>query len=201
MSETKLPTNKEADDLLLWANNLNPGLWIKHSRIVAKIAKAIAQKCNLNYKKAYVLGLLHDIGRYEGRTDLRHILAGYKLMMDKKYNDIANICLTHSFPYKNIKSFVGEIDCTKDEYKFLKNELGKIEYDDYDKLIQLCDALGSADGICLMEVRWIDVIRRRGVNQHLSKKFNETYEIKEYFDNKCGIKILVFFILYLPQSG
>ena len=92
-----LPEKNEADDLLKWAGELNPGPWINHSKVVAKTAEKIAQKCSLDCNKAYVLGLLHDIGRYEGVTGLRHIIAGYELMSKKNYVDNAYICLTHSF--------------------------------------------------------------------------------------------------------
>ena len=187
------PNVEQANELITWAENQNPGKWIRHSYNVANAAKIISQKANMDNKFAYVLGLLHDIGRYEGETSIRHVYAGYSLMKNKGYNDAAKICLTHSFPYKNILAFVGDMDCTKDELEYMENELEKTEYDDYDKLIQLCDALGSHDGICLLEVRWIDVIRRRGVNKYLKEKFNKTFEIKDYFDRRCGMSIYKLF--------
>jgi putative nucleotidyltransferase with HDIG domain len=139
-----------AKGLLEWASKKNPGKWIGHSYNVARAAEIIAKKCDLDSNLAYVLGLLHDIGRYEGIGNLRHVYAGYILMKEKEYNNIARICLTHSFPYKNFSSYSGNIDCTSEEIKFLENELEKIEYDDYDKLIQLCDGISSAEGITLV---------------------------------------------------
>ena len=54
---------KEAEELLLEAKQLNNGPWIEHSKNVALLAEKIATKAEMNSEKAYVLGLLHDIGR------------------------------------------------------------------------------------------------------------------------------------------
>lgn len=76
----KVPTVAEAEKLLGEAEKLNSGLWIAHNRIAGFCARAIAEKCdNLNPEYAYVLGLLHDIGRREGVTDMKHIIDGYGL--------------------------------------------------------------------------------------------------------------------------
>jgi putative nucleotidyltransferase with HDIG domain len=182
-----------AEKLLLWAGNKNPGKWIQHSYNVAKAAGIIAKECSLDYNLAYILGLLHDIGRYEGITNLRHVIAGYKLMQEKGYNAVARICLTHSFPDKNIGSFPGKIECTTDEINYIKNELERIEYDDYDKLIQLCDSLGSSDGLTIIEMRIVDVVRRYGFNEHTLKKWDVIFAIKKYFDEKCNKNIYGLF--------
>ena len=77
----KLPTIIEAQKLLTEADRLNPGAWIGHSKTAAFCARAIAERCdNLNTDTAYILGLLHDIGRREGVTDMRHIIDGCKYM-------------------------------------------------------------------------------------------------------------------------
>lgn len=74
----KLPTILEAEKLLTEAEQLNSGAWIGHSKTAVFCAKTIAEKCdNLTTDNAYILGLLHDIGRLEGVTDMRHIIDGY----------------------------------------------------------------------------------------------------------------------------
>ncbi|MCL2479338.1 MAG: HDOD domain-containing protein, partial [Treponema sp.] len=83
MTKPKLPSIKEAEALLSWANTQNPGPWTRHSKTVARAAKTIAVRCGLDAKTAYILGLLHDIGRYAGQTDLLHIVSGYTLMKEK----------------------------------------------------------------------------------------------------------------------
>lgn len=58
---------KEAEKELSIGAQLNPGLWIKHSMSVGLNAKLIADKIDvLDSNQAYVMGLLHDIGRRKG---------------------------------------------------------------------------------------------------------------------------------------
>ncbi|GHU22687.1 phosphohydrolase [Spirochaetia bacterium] len=192
MKNNLLDKNK-AEKLLLWAEKSNPGKWIQHSYHVAKSAEIIANKCSLDNNFAYILGLLHDIGRYEGITNLRHVYAGYNLMNEKGYYDIAKICLTHSFPFQNIESYQGDIDCDKNEVNYLKNELEKTLYNDYDKLIQLCDALCLAEGVTIIECRIVDVVNRYGFNKYTLNKWNSIFENKKYFDKKCNMNIYELF--------
>ena len=59
-----MPTRAEAEKILEEAEQCNLGPWVNHSRITAKCAEKIAELCeNLDSEKAYILGLLHDIGR------------------------------------------------------------------------------------------------------------------------------------------
>ena len=108
-----LPSRADAEAILLWAYGQNPGPWADHCRVVARIAKTIAKESGLDTNRAYVSGLLHDIGRYEGVMGLRHIYAGYEMMMRKGYDLIAEICLSHSFPYQDIGAYSGgDLDCS-----------------------------------------------------------------------------------------
>ena len=194
MEKSILPEKKVAEELLIWGYNNNPGPWLEHSKVVARTAEKIASKCNLNENKAYVLGLLHDIGRYEGVTGVKHVLAGYKLMIEKLYFDNAKICLSHSFPDKNIKTIFGKIDCTEEEMLLIEKEISNYTYDDYDKLIQICDSICMAEGVCLLEVRIVDVSRRYNkCDLNVLQKWNEFFKIKEYFDKKCGFNIYNLF--------
>lgn len=52
---------------------------------------------------AFVLGMLHDIGRRVGKTDMRHALDGYYFALEKGYDMLAKICLTHSFDCQDMK--------------------------------------------------------------------------------------------------
>ena len=110
------PSRKTAEELLLWAEPKNPGPWVAHSRTVARAAEVIARACGLDADIAYALGLLHDIGRYEGARDLHHIMAGYALLMEKGYSAAARICLTHSFPCQDFHEYSGQYtDCSEAE--------------------------------------------------------------------------------------
>jgi HD superfamily phosphodiesterase len=78
------PNREMAEKELEIAGKLNRGPWIEHSINVGLSAQMIAEKCsNLNPDKAYVLGLLHDIGRKYGISARRHGIDGYKFMMEK----------------------------------------------------------------------------------------------------------------------
>ena len=190
----KPASKQEADDLLLWGCKQNPGSWVGHSRVVARAAETIALRCGMDGNIAYSLGLLHDIGRYEGITGLQHIYAGYNLMNEKSYRYNARICLTHSFPNKDLKSFNGNNDCLKEEIKQIQSELKRYEYDDYDRLIQLCDSISLTEGICVLEIRLVDVARRCGMlNKSILHKWNAYFELKSYFDKKSGINIYELF--------
>lgn len=190
----KLPTIEEAENLLSWANEQNPGLWYDHSKVVARAAETISKQCGLNSDVAYIIGLLHDIGRYEGVTDLHHAYAGYSLMKEKGYSIVSRICLTHSFPCKIIETYSGNNDCSPEETNEIKKMLSDIVYDDYDKLIHLCDSICLASNVTLLEVRIIDVVRRhRKINTNILDKWDKFFEIKNYFDKKCNENIYKYF--------
>lgn len=181
-----LPNRKAAIAELELAGELNPGLWTKHSYNVAEAARLIAEASGLDSEKAYVCGLLHDIGRRTGIAAVRHIIDGYDYAMSKGWDEVARICLTHSFPVKDIDADIGKKDITAEQYDFIKAFLDGIEYDDYDKLIILCDALGDANGLCILEKRFIDTTRRYGIYPFTVDRWNKTYEYKEYFEKKIG---------------
>ena len=61
-----LPTVDEALYELKLAEELNPGPWVRHSVNTGIAAMNIAEKVSwLDPEKAYIVGLLHDIGRFE----------------------------------------------------------------------------------------------------------------------------------------
>ncbi|WP_461615002.1 HD domain-containing protein [Clostridium sp. Marseille-QA1073] len=78
-----VPTLEEAMKFLKEAEELNSGPWVKHSMNVAKGAKLIAEQTdNLDPEVAYILGMLHDIGRREGVYAMRHGLDGYNYAIE-----------------------------------------------------------------------------------------------------------------------
>ena len=106
-----LPSREKALNLLEESNSLNPGPWKEHSIVVAECAYKIASKCNdMDEEKAYILGLLHDIGRRFGVTYIAHVIDGYNFLMKFGYDEAARICITHSFQLKDINEYIGEID-------------------------------------------------------------------------------------------
>lgn len=186
----KIPNLIEAEKLLEEAEAKNPGGWTDHSRYVALAARNIAEyHPELDAETAYILGLLHDIGRHKGVTDLRHILDGYIFMDALGYRDAARICLTHSFPLQDVKAGAGRWDGTEEELAFVEAFLNGLAYDDYDRLLQLCDAVAWPSGFVMIEKRLVDVALRRGINDRTVEKWRAFLELQAYFDAAIGRSI------------
>ena len=174
----------------------NPGPWREHSYAVAQAAEKIARAVNenaaatgsttplLNPDFAYTCGLLHDIGRQMGYTYMAHVYDGYHFLKNLGYDQLAKICLTHSFNLHIIDDYIGKIDITDAQYEELKNLLAATEYDDYDHLIQLLDSTCGADGTKNMEDRMNDVKQRYGY--YPEGKWNKNFELKDYFEKLMG---------------
>ncbi|MDF2673226.1 MAG: putative superfamily hydrolase involved in metabolism [Clostridiales bacterium] len=185
-----VPNLKEAKAILEESAHLNPGPWVEHSIYVGKCAALIAEHdSELDKDRAYVMGMLHDIGRRFGKTNMRHVIDGYNFLMERGYPAGSQICMTHSFPYQYIDAIFGKWDCTDEEHEFAAKYIHNLEYNDYDKLIQLCDALALPEGYCLLEKRMMDVALRHGVNEYTVPKWKETFKIQKYFEGKIGCSI------------
>ena len=193
----QLPSRDEAETLFAWAVEQNPEPWAEHCKVVARTAETIAINSGLDADKAYILGLFHDIGYYNyrnGKGRTCHIFIGYELMMEKGYEAIARICLSHSFPLQDIKAYGGsDMNCTDEEIAFITAFLSETVYDDYDKLIQLCDTLGAAQGVCLLDKRMLNVVMRHGFKELTIKKWESYFALKDYFDKKCNENIYNLF--------
>ena len=68
---------------------------------------------------------------------------------------------------------------------FIKNAV----YDDYDRLVQLCDSLALPSGFCLLEKRFVDVALRYGTPPVTVERWKKVLEIKEAFERKTGCPI------------
>jgi len=190
----RLPDRHQAELWLQEAGVLNPGPWIAHSRHVAEAAHNIAAHLfSLDPEAAYILGLLHDIGRRAGITGMRHVLDGYTFLIAAGYEDAARISLTHSFPNRDVREIFGDWDCTPEELAFIDDYLARVQYDDYDRLIQLCDSLAMADGFVLMEKRMLDVALRYGITAYSLPKWRTKFGIKADFERRmeCSVYSLL----------
>ena len=175
-------TIEEARQELKIAALKNPGPWEQHSLVTADNAMRIAEKVpGMDSQKAYIMGLLHDIGRRDGVTGMRHVIDGYTYMMELQEPEVAVICLTHSFASQNVEHFEGKHDCMPAQKAFIKDFVENRSYDDYDKLIQLCDAVSLPEGACLMEKRFVDVALRYGVQDYTTTRWRAYLELKKYF--------------------
>ena len=191
----RIPTKAQALALLEEGGRKNPGPWVRHCRYAGKAAQAIAAKTKtLDPEAACILGLLHDIGRRFGVTGSRHIYDGWAFAKEHCWDDLARVCLTHSFPLQDIEACsgswdVGGVDGSEKREKAAAL-LKDVSYDDYDRLLQLCDALALPDGFSLLEQRWVDVVLRYGTNPLLPQKWAATYALKRHFEALCGVKDL-----------
>ncbi len=183
-----MPTIEIAEELLNDALQSNPGPWGNHSKVAAHCAKTIAGRCNdLDEDKAYILGLLHDIGRKFGVRHLGHVSDGYSYMKSLGYDEVAQICLTHSFHNQSIDEYIGKIDTSEEETDLIIRSLKEIQLTDYDRLIQLCDALAGSEGVLDIEERMMDVKKRYG--SYPQSKWDFNMYLKEYFEKKASGKI------------
>lgn len=67
--------------------------------------------------------------------------------------------------------------------------LSSITYDDYDKLIQLCDALSLVDGYCYAEQKMVSSVMKFGFKDTTLLKWKAILDLKNYFDQKAGLDI------------
>ncbi len=180
-----MPTREKALELLTEAEKCNPGAWGDHSRVAAHCAEKIAQECDdLDPDKAYILGLLHDIGRKFGVRHLGHVSDGYSYMSSLGYDEVAKVCLTHSFNKLTTDVYIGKFDTTDEELRLIQDTLKVVVIDEYDKLIQLCDSIAGSEGVLDIEERMNDVKRRYGF--YPQEKWDNNLKLKRYFEEKMG---------------
>lgn len=183
-----LPTIKDAERELEIAGELNPGPWVKHSLNVGIAARNIASKVSsLDADKAYILGVLHDIGRRVGVVNIpKHVYEGYVYCTEKGWHEAARICMTHSYL---LMQGAFEYEPTTTEEIEIKRYIMQCMADDYDRLIQLCDSLATDYGFVILEKRFVDVTRRYGIMDSYVNGWNKAFEIKEYFETQMGCSV------------
>lgn len=187
ITQDSIPSRQQAQALLAESAALNPGPWEAHSRYVALGARLIASECaQLDPERAYIVGLLHDIGRRFGVTGMRHVLDGYQFLLGQGYAGAGRICMTHSYPIKDNPQGATQWDGSQQEWRLVQDYLASIQYDDYDLLIQLCDGLALPSGFCLLEKRLVDVTMRYGFRDQTIQRWQAFMEIKAYFERKIN---------------
>ena len=84
----------------------------------------------------------------------------------------------------NIKDYIGKFDLEDAQIAELADLLKNAQINDYDLLIQLCDAIATAEGIVSVEERMLDVKSRYGY--YPQEKWDRSIELKKYFEKKAG---------------
>ena len=176
-----------AENALAQAERANPGPWADHSCYVALACQNIASRCpSLDADLAYIYGLLHDIGRYAGVTSERHLIDGYRYCVERGWEKAAQICISHAFMVKDISSSIGVFDMPPEDKAFMADFVKHAVYDDYDYLVQLCDALALPTGFCLLEKRFVDVAIRYGTHPATVDRWKAVLAIKARFEAAIG---------------
>ncbi|KEK26178.1 HD domain-containing protein [Bacillus gaemokensis] len=187
-----------AQELLGRAYQQNPGPWYEHSINVAKATEYIIlelrkQGCDLDHNLAYNAGLLHDIGRYKGFTkSVIHSYDGYMYLDQLGFRGNAIKCVTHSFPCRNKNiEIAANWSLVPSDMKMKLVEIlnENSNYDLYDKVITLCDALADEKGFTTLEKRLISVGLRHGTNVHTSIHWKGFYEIKKEIESLIGMSV------------
>ena len=185
-----LLTREISEKTLEYAHDNNPGPWADHSRYVAMACENIAKRCpHLDSDDAYIYGTLHDIGRHAGVSSERHLIDGYRYCMERGWDKAAQICISHAFMIPDIETSIGVFDMPDEDKAFMAQFVKDAVYDDYDRLVQLCDALALPTGFCLLEKRFVDVAIRYGSSPVMIDRWKAVLHIKTYFEEKIGCSI------------
>lgn len=180
--------NRDKINYYLREDNPNFGKWVRHSYLIGKTARNIARELGMDEDVAYAIGCLHDIGKYDKDKGAKHIINGFNILRSETFFFPARIALTHSFIIKDVNSYSGKMNIGEDDKKFIEDYLYQIEYNDYDKLIQLLD------GSIKYEYLGIDERARRtkkkhGDNGYYDVKIKKLKDLEEYFNQKLKYPI------------
>ena len=97
---------------------------------------------------------------------------------------MTGIIILLSFNNGSLDDYIGNYDISAEKQQKLSALLAAAECDDYDRLIQLCDAIATADGIVAIEERMNGVKRRYGF--YPQRKWDKNIELKRYFEDKMN---------------
>ncbi len=127
-----------------------------------------------------------------GEVSEKHLIDGYRFCMERGWEKAAQICISHAFMIQDITTSIGVFDVSREDYQFMAEFIENAQYDDYDRLVQLCDALALPSGFCLLEKRFVDVALRYGTPPVIVQRWRKTLEIKEIFEEKIKDSIYLF---------
>ncbi len=158
-----------------------------HTTGVARFSALLAESLGVNADKAYILGLLHDYGKRnnEFKSNIFHGLDGYHEMLRMDFDEVARICLTHTFRDKNFKNEdYSYPDQWLDESRKL---LQQYNYDDYDLIVQYADLFFEGLNIVKIEDRIAGIAARYKISACQQKSLsNSAFNLKKQIDDRCG---------------
>lgn len=169
--------------------------WIKHCLCVGDTAAVIAGELGMDVDKVRAMGYVHDIGkRYGYSAKIHHSVTGYEYLkrqdIDEEY---ASVCLTHSFLDNTVVcEGVGVLNENMEKFDFLCDYVISHDYDDYDRLINLCDLMCTSKMVGI-EKRIVNLLLRYGVFPNTVNNLRATLKLKNYFDDKLGYNLYKLF--------
>lgn len=122
----------------------HPGEWIERSLHTAYASARLAVALGLDEPRAYVAGLLHDIGFSRGPCGISHARKGRELLLELGEPDAARVALSHSFPSGRVSDYPGVMD---DDPVALQALLDSARVDDLDRVVQLCATLSDREDL------------------------------------------------------
>ena len=168
----------------------------EHEIAVGACASILASACGLDVMKAGIMGYCHDMGKVisdEKKDKTFHGVTGYKYFKSINEDELAQVCLTHSFP---------DFEFKNDEYasygleniEEAKNILKTIQITDYDRIIQLSDLLVHFNGKTVLYENMKDRMSYIEKEYHVEhyyirKKYKNAIKLKRFLENKYNCNV------------
>lgn len=162
-----------------------------HCIAVGACASIIASVCGLDIVKAGLMGYCHDMGKFvssEEKEKTFHGITGYEFFKNRGEDELAQICLTHSFP---------NLDFDIEEYKSYgaeniqkaKELLKTITLTDYDLIIQISDLL-VINGYSHLKDRMNFIENKYKIeHKHILIKYRNAVKLKRYIEKKYNCNL------------
>lgn len=168
----------------------------EHEIAVGACASILASACGLDVMKAGIMGYCHDIGKMisdEKRDKTFHGLSGYEYFKSVGEDELAQICLTHTFPNIDFKS-EEYLNYGIENMEKAKDILKKLNINDYDRIVQLSDLLVHFDGRTVlyenMKDRMSYIEKEYNVKHHdIRIKYKNAIKLKRYLENKYNCNV------------
>lgn len=196
----KYPDREKVREYLAEGMERNPGAWVHHSEEVGQIASRMAEALGLDPEFAYAYGALHDIGRREGFKYKQHLYDGYAFLVEEGYPQVAKACLTHSFPIKDFDLWGAVDDMDEKSDRIARQVFASLEYNEYDRIVQLLDSTVTGEGAVLQEVRMVDTALRYGVDEITLKNWRALIDLRKELEEKLKTSIYDFMPGALERS-
>lgn len=168
----------------------------EHEIAVGACASILAAACGLDIMKAGIMGYIHDIGKMisdERKDKTFHGLTGYEYFKSIGEDELAQICLTHTFPNVNFNNKEYE-NYGIENIEKAKEIIKTLTLTDYDRIIQLSDLLIHFNGKTVLyeniKERMNYIENEYNVEHNLIRlKYKNAIILKRYLEEKYNINV------------